>query len=163
MFFHEHLHCLCIFPCFSDAFVWFSPKKHPMLSLWISGSSKIPGAGRPSNESAGHWTRDGLLLQAGERKVEAELFPRAQAVRVGGADLGHEGLRNLDEGDDAVLFFVLMSILSPVLFFPFAGGCYVDVFSGGITSWWFELVSEPDNTVRTFLGSQVICGFKHLP
>jgi hypothetical protein len=57
----------------------------------------------------------------------------------------------------------LMSILSPVLFFPFAGGCYVDVFSGGITSWWFELVSEPDNTVRTFLGSQVICGFKHLP
>jgi len=38
----------------------------------------IKGAGRPSNESAGHWTRDGLLLQAGERKVEAELFPRAQ-------------------------------------------------------------------------------------
>ena len=112
----------------------FPQKKHPMLSLWIFGSSKIPGAGRPSNESAGHWTRDGLLLQAGERKVEAELFPRAQAVRVGGADLGHEGLRNLDEGDDAVLFFVLMSILSPVLFFPFAGGCYVDVFSGGITS-----------------------------
>lgn len=86
---------------------------------------KIPGAGRPSNESAGHWTRDGLLLQAGERKVEAELFPRAQAVRVGGADLGHEegqDFRTLDEGDDAVLFFVLMSILSPVVFFPFAQG-----------------------------------------
>eukprot|EP00435_Cladocopium_sp_Y103_P001661 s2602_g1.t1 len=38
----------------------------------------IKGAGRPSNESAGNWTREGLLLQAGERKVEAELFPRAQ-------------------------------------------------------------------------------------
>eukprot|EP00438_Fugacium_kawagutii_P020078 Skav200140 [mRNA] locus=scaffold2013:85450:97795:+ [translate_table: standard] len=36
------------------------------------------GAGRPSNEAAGNWTREGLLQKAGDRKVDAELFPRAQ-------------------------------------------------------------------------------------
>ncbi|CAE7246676.1 JMJD8 [Symbiodinium natans] len=39
----------------------------------------IKGAGKPDASSAGNWTRAGLLAAAGERKVEAELFPRAQA------------------------------------------------------------------------------------
>lgn len=38
----------------------------------------VKGAGRPSPEAAGNWSKAGLLAQAGERKVEAELFPRAQ-------------------------------------------------------------------------------------
>ena len=37
-------------------------------------------AGRPV--AAGNWSRQGLLSVAGERKLEAELFPRAQARSV---------------------------------------------------------------------------------
>ncbi|CAE7913495.1 JMJD8 [Symbiodinium sp. KB8] len=39
----------------------------------------VKGAGKPAPGAAGNWTRSGLLAAAGERKVEAELFPRAQA------------------------------------------------------------------------------------
>ena len=50
----------------------------------------VSGAGRPSDEALGNWTREGLLRQAGDRKVEAELFPRAQA----------EGFLRWTEGGD---------------------------------------------------------------
>ncbi len=40
------------------------------------------GAARPSSDAVGNWTREGLLRVAGERKVDAELFPRAQVHTV---------------------------------------------------------------------------------
>lgn len=139
MYFHEHLHCFVYFPMFFRCFRMIFPKKNiPCFPCGCPVVKTSQEQGDPATKAPATGRAMDCYCKRGSERSRRSFFRERRRFELGELiwvmRVKMRNLENLDEGDDAVLFFVLMSILSPVLFFPFAGGCYVDVFSGGITS-----------------------------